>query len=77
MLYVIPAYTYPSADLLTNFFLCQSLPISTLINAFREEHKLGSNKKITLTFDGEKLDPHKKVQDTEISDMDFVEVYIK
>lgn len=63
--------------LLTNFFQCQSLPISTLINAFREEHKLGSNKKIILTFDGEKLDPHKKVQDTEISDKDFVEVYIK
>lgn len=70
------AYTYPSADLLTNF-LCQSSPISTMVNAFRKEHKLGSNKKIILTFDGEKLDPHTKVQETEISDLDFVEVYIK
>lgn len=69
-------YTRSSAIPLTNF-LCQSLPISTLINAFRKEHKLGSNKKIILTFDGEKLDPHTIVQDTEISNLDFVEVYIK
>lgn len=48
-----------------------------MVNAFRKEHKLASNKKIVLTFDGEKLDPHTKVQDTEVSDLDFVEVYIK
>lgn len=48
-----------------------------MVNAFRKEHQLASKKKIVLTFDGEKLDPHAKVQDTEISDLDFVEVYIK
>lgn len=62
--------------MLTNF-LSQSSPINTMVNAFRKEHQLASKKKIVLTFDGEKLDPHAKVQDTEISDLDFVEVYIK
>lgn len=35
------------------------------------------NKEVYVVFDGERLDPETEVAQTELSDMDYVEVYVK
>lgn len=48
-----------------------------MINAFKQEHKIDSNKEVYLLFDGERLDPSTLIADTELSDMDNIEVYVR
>ena len=48
-----------------------------MINAFRTQNEIGSEKKVNLMFDGEKLSPETVVGDTELSDMDTLDVFVK
>lgn len=48
-----------------------------MINAFRSDRKIGADKEVFLSFDGERLPPESIVGKTELSDMDYVDVYVK
>lgn len=39
--------------------------------------EVGTDKEVFLSFDGERLAPEMKVGETELSDMDFIDVYVK
>lgn len=54
-----------------------SILISKIVNAFRSEKKVARDKEVFLLFDGDRLDPQTKVEETELSDMDYVDVYVK
>ncbi|CZT42770.1 uncharacterized protein RSE6_02718 [Rhynchosporium secalis] len=54
-----------------------STTIQKMIAAFRTEHDIAEEQEITLHFDGDKLDPDDKIEDTELEDMDAVEVQIQ
>ncbi|MCJ1470106.1 hypothetical protein MMC07_008751 [Pseudocyphellaria aurata] len=54
-----------------------SILISKIVNAFRSEKKVGRDKEVLLFFDGDRLNPQTKVEETELSDMDYVDVYVK
>lgn len=45
--------------------------------AFREQRDIPEGKDLALYFDGDKLDPDSKVEDTELAEMDNVEVHIR
>lgn len=51
--------------------------IDEMITTFRVSRKVPEDKEISLFFDGEKLDGDMAVKDTEIEDMDSLEVHIK
>ncbi|MCJ1397149.1 hypothetical protein MMC11_000341 [Xylographa trunciseda] len=51
--------------------------ISRMMNAFRIEYKVDPGKEVYLIFDGDRLDPPTAVGDTELSDMDSIEVFIR
>ncbi|KAL2046054.1 hypothetical protein N7G274_001501 [Stereocaulon virgatum] len=51
--------------------------ISKMINAFRSTNHIGDEKEVYLMFDGDKLSPESQVGDTELSDMDTLDVIIK
>ena len=51
--------------------------IQKIMDAFRREKNVPDEKDITLHFDGDKLEPDDKVEDTELGDMDSVEVHIQ
>ncbi|KAH7364248.1 ubiquitin-2 like Rad60 SUMO-like-domain-containing protein [Rhexocercosporidium sp. MPI-PUGE-AT-0058] len=51
--------------------------IQKMIDAFRSAKDVPDEKEITLHFDGDKLDPEERVEDTELGDMDSVEVHIQ
>lgn len=51
--------------------------MSKIINAFRSEKKVGRDNDVLLFFDGDRLDPQTKVEETELTDMDYVDVYVK
>ncbi|TVY49010.1 hypothetical protein LOCC1_G000777 [Lachnellula occidentalis] len=51
--------------------------IQKLINAFRQDKKVAEDQEISLQVDGEKLDPEEKIEDTELEDMEVVEVHIR
>ena len=51
--------------------------MSRIINAFRTANKVEADKEVYLLFDGERLDPPMKVGDTELSDLDYIDVYVK
>ena len=55
----------------------QSTAISKICNAFRAQNKIGAVKEVFLIFDGEKLLPESKVGDSELSDMDTLDVLVK
>ena len=48
-----------------------------MINAFRIEYKVDPEKEVYLVFDGDRLDAPTAVGDTELSDMDSIEVFIR
>ena len=54
---------------------CQSTLISKIINAFRSRYQISGEKNVFLSFDGERLSPESKIEETELSDMDTLEVY--
>ncbi len=51
--------------------------ISKICNAFRLQNHIGAEREVNLTFDGERLSPESKVGDTELSDMDTLDIFIK
>jgi hypothetical protein len=51
--------------------------IEDMIAIFRDKREVPEDKEISLFFDGEKLDDDMAVRDTEIEDMDSLEVHIK
>ena len=52
-------------------------PIEKIVGAFRKEKDISESKSISLHFDGEQLDPGTLIEDTELGDMDTVEVHIR
>ena len=49
-----------------------------MIAGFRKANPEGTvNKEIYIVFDGDRLEPETKVAQTELSDMDEVDVYVK
>ena len=48
-----------------------------MINAFRTQTEISSEKEVNLMFDGEKLSPETAVGETELSDMDTLDVFVK
>ncbi|TVY23508.1 hypothetical protein LHYA1_G007313 [Lachnellula hyalina] len=51
--------------------------IQKLINAFRQDKEVAEDQEVSLQVDGEKLDPEEKIEDTELENMDVVEVHIR
>jgi hypothetical protein len=51
--------------------------LDKMINSFCNSRSVPEGKDVSLFFDGERLDPESTVGDTEIDDMDTVEVHIK
>ncbi|GAB7343991.1 hypothetical protein MBLNU457_1923t1 [Dothideomycetes sp. NU457] len=47
-----------------------------IIAAFRREYRMSQDTKLTLMFDGDKLDASQEVEETEIEDMDCIEVHV-
>ncbi|KAH0565707.1 hypothetical protein GP486_000899 [Trichoglossum hirsutum] len=54
-----------------------STPIAKMIFAFRQARKVSEDSQVFLQFDGDKLDPEVTVADTELGDMDHVDVYVR
>ncbi|KAL8767448.1 MAG: hypothetical protein Q9209_006034 [Squamulea sp. 1 TL-2023] len=52
-------------------------PISRIVNAFKLDKKFDDCKEIFLSFDGDRLAPESRVADTELNDMDYIDVYVK
>lgn len=51
--------------------------VETLITAFRSQRSVPQDKEITLRFDDELLEEHQTMADTDIDEMDIIEVHIK
>ena len=49
----------------------------TLVTGFRTQRHLGSEKDVSLWFDGEKLEEHVTMDEAEIVDMDTIEVHVR
>lgn len=47
------------------------------MNAFRSTYAIGADKEVFLLFDGERIERDARVEETDLSDMDSVEVHIK
>ncbi|KAI9766538.1 MAG: hypothetical protein M1840_006496 [Geoglossum simile] len=54
-----------------------STTIAKMIQAFRTARHLTRDKQVFLQFDGDRLDPGVTVADTELGDMDHVDVYVR
>ena len=55
----------------------QTTLISRIVNAFKQAKGIPPHQGASLQFDGEFLEPSSQIGDTELTDMDFVDVYIK
>ncbi|KAF5574136.1 ubiquitin [Fusarium subglutinans] len=58
---------------------CKILPettVETLISHFRQQRNVGSDKQVSLWWDGERLEEHVEMQDAEIEARDTIEVHI-
>ncbi|KAL8914644.1 MAG: hypothetical protein Q9171_000825 [Xanthocarpia ochracea] len=55
----------------------QTTPISRIVKAFELDKKIDECREVFLSFDGDRLAPGTRVADTELSDMDYVDVYVK
>ncbi|TAQ83520.1 hypothetical protein B7494_g8160 [Chlorociboria aeruginascens] len=51
--------------------------VQKVISAFRQAHEISDDKEISLHFDGDRLDPESKIEETELDDMDTVETHIR
>ena len=60
---------------MTNRF--QSTLISKIVNAFRYEYQISGEKNVFLSFDGEQLSSDIKIEETELSDMDTLDCWIR
>lgn len=49
-----------------------------MVAGFRKANPAGTeNKEVYIVFDGDRLEPETNVAETELSDMDEVDVYVK
>ena len=51
--------------------------MSKMINAFRSSNNIPGEKEVYLMFDGDKLAPESQVSETELSDMDTLDVIVR
>lgn len=51
--------------------------VETLLTGFRSQRQIGSDRDVSLSFDGEILEEHVTMDEAEIDDMDTIDVYIK
>ncbi|KAL8843631.1 MAG: hypothetical protein Q9170_000135 [Blastenia crenularia] len=51
--------------------------ISRIVNAFKCDKNIDSGREVFCSFDGDRLAPESQVSETELNDMDYVDVYIK
>jgi hypothetical protein len=47
-----------------------------ITNAFRTKYKIPKDQRVTLIFDGEELDPSTEMKESEVEEMDVIEVHI-
>ena len=50
--------------------------MSKIVNAFRSRYHIGGEKDVFLSFDGEQLSLDSRIDETELCDMDSLEVYL-
>ena len=46
-------------------------------SAFKQTRGIGPEQEVLLMFDGDRLDVNSRISDTEIGDMDYIDVHIK
>ncbi|KAL9012814.1 MAG: hypothetical protein Q9173_002445 [Seirophora scorigena] len=51
--------------------------MSRIVSAFRTDKKIDSDREVFLSFDGDRLAPECQVGETELAEMDYVDVYVK
>lgn len=51
--------------------------VPKICNAFRSQNQIGAGKDVYLLFDGDRLPSNGKVGDTELGDMDTLDVIVK
>ena len=51
--------------------------VETLVTGFRAQRNIGSDRDVSLWFDGDKLEEHVTMDDAGIEDMEMIEVHIK
>ncbi|KAI4128113.1 MAG: hypothetical protein LQ338_002898 [Usnochroma carphineum] len=51
--------------------------ISRIVNAFMSDKKIDNAREVFLSFDGDRLASDSEVGETELNDMDYVDVYVK
>ncbi|KAL8997867.1 MAG: hypothetical protein Q9169_002949 [Polycauliona sp. 2 TL-2023] len=51
--------------------------ISKMVNAFKTDKKIEDSKEVFLSFDGDRLASDIQVADTDMSEMDYIDVYVK
>ncbi|CAJ0545863.1 Ff.00g093360.m01.CDS01 [Fusarium sp. VM40] len=59
---------------------CKVMPettVDTLIAVFRKQRQIGSEKEVSLWWDGERLEEHIEMEEAEIEDHDTIEVHIQ
>ncbi|CAO1596609.1 hypothetical protein XANCAGTX0491_000443 [Xanthoria calcicola] len=52
-------------------------PIYRIVNAFKMDKQIEDSREVFLSFDGDRLAPEIQVTNTELSDMDYIDVYVK
>ncbi|QDS72805.1 hypothetical protein FKW77_006525 [Venturia effusa] len=70
---MLNAKDYPTHKLIVQ----EDTTFERIAHNFRRVHKVPDDKQITLMWDGEPLEPSNVVRDTEIEDMESIEVHIK
>ncbi|KAL8944659.1 MAG: hypothetical protein Q9211_000503 [Gyalolechia sp. 1 TL-2023] len=51
--------------------------ISRIVNAFKCDKKIDNGREVFCSFDGERLAPEGQVGETDLNDMDYVDVYVR
>ena len=58
--------------------MSQATTIARMIAGFRKANPAGTeNREVFIVFDGDRLEPEIKVSETELSDLDEVDVYVR
>ena len=50
--------------------------MSKLVKAFKQQNKI-EDKEVSLQFDGEELSPAEMIENTELNDLDVIDVVVK
>lgn len=51
--------------------------MSRIVSAFMTDKNIDSDREVFLSFDGDRLAPECQVGETELAEMDYVDVYVK